>query len=70
MILTQFIDKIKKKWGAFRGVGHILYTDLDGRGLVVPTSSQSLAVKEFHFTARGICQGFIVKFLAANLAGN
>ena len=37
---------------------------------VVPPSSQSLAVKEFCFMARGICRGFFVKFLAPTFPGN
>ena len=37
---------------------------------VVPTCSQSLAVKDFYFMVRGICRGFFVKFLAANFSGN
>ena len=37
---------------------------------IVPPSSQSLAVKEFRFMARGISRGFFVKVLAPTFLGN
>ena len=38
--------------------------------LDVPPNSQSLAVKEFYFTASRICRQFFVKFLAPTFPGN
>ena len=37
---------------------------------LVPPNSQSLAVKEFYFTASRICRQFFVKFLAPTFPGN
>ena len=41
-----------------------------GQREVVPPDSQSLAVKEFYFTASRICRQFFVKFLAPTFPGN